>query len=596
MAGASLACLTSLAGSAEAQVDYPAALGGIDGQLARQMDKFAHPGDYPAGFETARLLQSYDVPIGDPSYAAQYHRADIYDTSVAAIYLTRRGELGRAQSLLDGIRMVQQIDPLGDGRVRAAYYANDLQSPGNTGPSISSPDTAVGNMSWAGIALATYYAETGDRAYLDAARQIGSWIDQNVRQPASDGFGGYSLGQDQTGAVLFGTGNARSTEHNLDVYSFASSLYALDRDPVTNRRNPQWQAMADHAGSFVQAMYDPARQRYWTGTQDGPGGQIQIATVPVPADTQTWTALTGLDDPSRAVASMRFLVDTPNTDPAHLLVTDTLAELIPGDTRGFVGTRFTDQGAQIQSENTAGAALALAVGVEQGWLFEAPGEPADKWADQADVLIASLDAIRTSAPGADPNGLGVVATPWPDGAPTGFGFAYPNLRHSASTAWTGLALLYQHPDPATRDLLANPLGPLVNDTPEGDYDQDGVLGPGDIDTLRANLGDAVYDLDGDGISDAADVALLVEGPGFAGTSFGDANLDGEVDLVDFDALSQGFGGPGGWGQGDFTGDGVVDLLDFDVLAQNFDAGEGVELPEPGVLGGLAAGLGALRRR
>ncbi|MEM7681798.1 MAG: DUF4350 domain-containing protein [Planctomycetota bacterium] len=92
----------------------------------------------------------------------------------------------------------------------------------------------------------------------------------------------------------------------------------------------------------------------------------------------------------------------------------------------------------------------------------------------------------------------------------------------------------------------------------------------------------------------------------ADTRPGDANADGTVDLLDFDALAQNFGsGPGfigGVAGGDFNGDGVVDLLDFDLLAQNFGADSSAVNPgaavvaEPATLGLLALAAPAMLRR
>ncbi|MEM6750845.1 MAG: dockerin type I domain-containing protein, partial [Planctomycetota bacterium] len=91
---------------------------------------------------------------------------------------------------------------------------------------------------------------------------------------------------------------------------------------------------------------------------------------------------------------------------------------------------------------------------------------------------------------------------------------------------------------------------------------------------------------------------------------GDANGDGAIDLLDFDALAQNFGAPGNGGaapngpaEGDFNFDGVVDLLDFDLLAQNFGASAPAAVPSPSSLAALVpamavagAGSGAARRR
>src|SRR5206468_12596212 len=90
------------------------------------------------------------------------------------------------------------------------------------------------------------------------------------------------------------------------------------------------------------------------------------------------------------------------------------------------------------------------------------------------------------------------------------------------------------------------------------------------------------------------------------TYFGDANLDGKVDTLDFNSLASNFGGSGKvWSQADFNYDGKVDTLDFNQLASNFGqqgpdgGGAGALVPEPslcGVLGLSAIGLIARRRR
>jgi hypothetical protein len=73
------------------------------------------------------------------------------------------------------------------------------------------------------------------------------------------------------------------------------------------------------------------------------------------------------------------------------------------------------------------------------------------------------------------------------------------------------------------------------------------------------------------------------------TRSGDANLDGKVDTLDFNALAASFGKTGQrWSKGDFTYDGVVDTLDFNSLAANFGksapssdaAAAGSVVPEP----------------
>ena len=61
------------------------------------------------------------------------------------------------------------------------------------------------------------------------------------------------------------------------------------------------------------------------------------------------------------------------------------------------------------------------------------------------------------------------------------------------------------------------------------------------------------------------------------TRYGDANLDGTVNLADFNALAANFGQSGRvWVQGDFTYDGVVNLIDFNALAANFGLSAGAD--------------------
>jgi hypothetical protein len=130
---------------------------------------------------------------------------------------------------------------------------------------------------------------------------------------------------------------------------------------------------------------------------------------------------------------------------------------------------------------------------------------------------------------------------------------------------------------------------------------------------------------GTGVGYAEASAVLSAGGGaFAGTSvdgtavllrwtrFGDANLDGTVNLADFNRLAGNFGSTTAqWDQGDFDYNGTVNLADFNRLAANFGlsaAGSTVApadwaalasaVPEPAALVSLGCGLAILlpRRR
>jgi autotransporter-associated beta strand protein len=91
------------------------------------------------------------------------------------------------------------------------------------------------------------------------------------------------------------------------------------------------------------------------------------------------------------------------------------------------------------------------------------------------------------------------------------------------------------------------------------------------------------------------------------TLYGDANLDGTVDTVDFNLLASSFSATGkDWFNGDFNYDGSVDTVDFNLLAANF--GQMLSAPSPAIgslvpepasllsIGLIAAGSVVRRRR
>ncbi|MBP60742.1 MAG: hypothetical protein CMJ62_04370 [Planctomycetaceae bacterium] len=113
----------------------------------------------------------------------------------------------------------------------------------------------------------------------------------------------------------------------------------------------------------------------------------------------------------------------------------------------------------------------------------------------------------------------------------------------------------------------------------GDLDRDGLIDAEDIDLLCElipNGGGPVdwrHDLVADGVIDRQDVDWLVRG--ILEREYGDSNLDGLIDLSDYNTLAGHFDPVGenpnlGWSQGDFDGDGDVDLADYMTLATNFD--------------------------
>jgi hypothetical protein len=76
------------------------------------------------------------------------------------------------------------------------------------------------------------------------------------------------------------------------------------------------------------------------------------------------------------------------------------------------------------------------------------------------------------------------------------------------------------------------------------------------------------------------------------TFYGDANLDGKVDVTDLGRLATSWQTGGlAWSAGDFTYDSLVDVSDLGLLASNWQAGVGSPLSRPGAGSGLHRTLG-----
>lgn len=153
---------------------------------------------------------------------------------------------------------------------------------------------------------------------------------------------------------------------------------------------------------------------------------------------------------------------------------------------------------------------------------------------------------------------------------------------------------------------------------DGDFNNDGVWDCLDIDALVgevvAGTNSAAYDMNGDALVNRDDISdptvgwLAVAGVNNAGVtggnSFleGDANLDGSVDVSDFNLWNGAkFTAIAEWCRGDFNADGSVDVSDFNVWNGNkFESSSGSSalVPEPSAvgLGILAAAVCAFIRR
>ena len=153
-------------------------------------------------------------------------------------------------------------------------------------------------------------------------------------------------------------------------------------------------------------------------------------------------------------------------------------------------------------------------------------------------------------------------------------------------------------------------GFLVSET-GGDFNGDSAYDCLDIDALVAEIAASTnspeFDLTGDGSVDGADLTAWLAEAGAANLASGnpylpgDANLDGVVDVSDFNTWNANkFTSVAAWCSGDFSADGVVDVSDFNTWNSNkFTSSDSAAaaVPEPAAIGLVLIGLlGLLKLR
>jgi hypothetical protein len=119
----------------------------------------------------------------------------------------------------------------------------------------------------------------------------------------------------------------------------------------------------------------------------------------------------------------------------------------------------------------------------------------------------------------------------------------------------------------------------------GDLNRDGFVNDTDIDLLAESIRngneDTVYDVNQSGSVTLEDLDYYVRT--ILSTRFGDANLDGVVDVYDFHAWNAHKNDSAtGWANGDFNGDGNTSAGDFAIWQQNVftSANTALVVPEP----------------
>ena len=410
--------------------------------LTAAMDAYPDHGDLS-------LTQSYTDQAG------LFSTAFTYDNALAILaHLATRTDTGRrrAVALGDALLYAQAHDPAyDDGRLRQAYnvgpyvFFDGVAQPdgfvradgtANVGTQFGFTGTAVGDMAWAGIALAALARRTGKRRFLDGAVRIGTWIEVNggTDQP----LGGYRFGVDGANAKL----PFSSTEHNTDLVALFGQLALLTGDPVWRRRRAT-------ARAFVEKMWEPAGTSgagfFYTGTNDG----VSVNRSPIPEDAQTWTHLAlGSRRYSRsldwAAAELAVLdrSDRPNsTVPAgqsYEGVTFSSASPLANEDAPIAEFQPRPDRNGVWFEGTAHLALALRDRAGHG--DEARARRLVASIERAQELLGTGQTVGTRTL---PERAGVVSASSP--LDTGFGFGYYPYRHTGATAWYLLAATRTNP-------------------------------------------------------------------------------------------------------------------------------------------------------
>ena len=386
---------------------------------------------------TVRLSQSYsDEALGATGFT--------YDNAVTihAYLATEDAALQeRAAVLGEGLLYAQAHNfPFNDGRFAQGYYVNVAASDGSG--AFITPAAApyyfytstTGDQAWAGMALAQLYARTMDNRFLTGALLVANWIVSNTYNTL--GAGGFSFGttiNQYNGSVP--STNGKSTEHNIDCYAFFTMLSSLTKNGVSASNGMAWSALAEHALTFVMAMYNAAGPYFYTGTL---GDQVTINPQPIPEDCQTWSylallkkkyqgtidwALNNLEATDTAAAPHSSLT---GTERIHGLVFDTASLTTPAYDPDAVWLEGTG--------HTIAALLARVLRGQEGL----GGIVSDldvvlKLIDQSIKAQKELGAGKTFGSRAVPPQSGLVAST--SVMDTGFGYTYGPSLHIGATGW-----------------------------------------------------------------------------------------------------------------------------------------------------------------
>lgn len=190
-------------------------------------------------------------------------------------------------------QLYPKLGKAGDVRL-AGFTAMDYCAP--SGFYLLLDDASGGNNAFAILALLAAYNQFSDLRYLNDAREIGTWIVDNLADNSGLGYGGYYAGYFGLNNNMQGILNqAKSTENNADIYAAFTALAAVEARLNHRSEAAAWNAAATAAGDFVLLMYDQTK------------GRFNLGTVPTPPPPPSPTFCPGPEHGSDTLNTCDFL-------------------------------------------------------------------------------------------------------------------------------------------------------------------------------------------------------------------------------------------------------------------------------------------------
>jgi hypothetical protein len=352
------------------------------------------------------------IPIaGGPLFLPSYPDAEpgplrgvgfLYDDSVAAIALVGCGEAERARRIGDAILFAIDHDRFWkDGRLRNAYAAGPLRDdPVKLGGWWDSTEkrwledayqvgSDSGNTAWALLALLALDDATGDRRYREGALKLGAWLALQSDSRGAGGFTGGFAGWEPAPAA----NRWKSTEHNTDMAAAFTRLAAASGDA-------SWSSRADHAASFVRAMWDEDGTCFAVGTTEDGVTRNPIFAI----DAEIWPLL-----------AIRGLAAEKGAD---------IGAAIDGRLKFDGGYAYSEAGKGVWTEGTAQAAL----------LARLSGRD-----EEAQALLAVVDSQRAAKGGYFATSVAALDTGFSDPSDPRQRRYYYRVPHLGAAAWAALA-------------------------------------------------------------------------------------------------------------------------------------------------------------